>query len=101
MRRLAPKKRAGAPRRPDPLSLLERGIGHTGGYSIGSGGKRADVWSPHTARNAGLGVGPGVLYRDIAASSHGLGWEYGCRDQRSRHEGNFGHCFLHVVTEAE
>jgi hypothetical protein len=93
--------RAGRPRQPDSLSLLERGIGHTRGYSIGIGSKRADVWSPHTVRNAGLGVGPGVPCRDIAASSHGLGGEYGCRDQRRRHEGHFGHCFLHMVTEAE
>jgi hypothetical protein len=93
--------RAGRPRQPDSSSLSERAIGHARGYSIGSGGKRADVWSPYTVRNAGLSVGPGVPCRNIAASSHGLGCEYGYRDQRSRHEGHFGHCCLHMVTEAE
>jgi hypothetical protein len=93
--------RAGRTRQPDSLSVLERinsGIGHTRGYSIGIGGKRPDVWSPHTVRNAGMGLG--VPCRDIAASCHGLSCEYSCRDQRSRYEGHFGHCFLHM-TEAE
>jgi hypothetical protein len=48
-----------------------------------------------------MGLGPGVPCRDIAASSHGLSCEYSHRDQRSRYEGHFGHCFLHMVTEAE
>jgi hypothetical protein len=34
-----------------------------------------------------------VLRRDISASRHGRGCEYGCRDQRGRHEGNFAHFF--------
>jgi hypothetical protein len=48
-----------------------------------------------------MGVGGGVPRRDIAASSHGLRCEYGSRDQRGRHEGHFGHLFLHMVTEAK
>jgi hypothetical protein len=45
--------------------------------------------------------GRGVPRCDMAASSHGLSCEYGCRDQRGRHEGHFGHLFLHLVTEAK
>ena len=90
--------RAGEVCQPDSSSLLERissGIGHARGCSIGLRGKRADVWSPHTV------LGRGVPRRGIVASSHGLGCEYGCRNQRNRHEGHFGHLFLHMVAEAE
>jgi hypothetical protein len=47
-------------------------------------------------------MGPGgVPRRDIVARSHGLCGEYcGC-DQRGRHEGHFGHLFLHMMTEAK
>ena len=90
--------------KPDSSLLLERtssDIGHAGGYSIGIRGKRADVGSPHTIRNARMGLGRGVLCRDMVTSSHGLSCECGCRDQRGRHEGNFGHLFLHMVIEAK
>ena len=83
---------------PTLRGLMERisgGAGQARGYSIRIRGKRADVWSSHTV------LGRGVPRRGIVASSHGLGCEYGCRDQRSRHEGHFGHLFLHMVAEAK
>ncbi len=92
-----PRDRAGEVCQPDSLSLLEwcrSGIGHAGRYSIGIRGKRADIWSPHTVCNAWMALGRGVPCRDVAASSHGLRCEYGSRDQRRRHEGQFGHLFL-------
>jgi hypothetical protein len=64
---------------------ISSGVGQARGYSIGIRGKRADAWSPHTV------LGRGVPSRGIVASSHGLGCEYGYRDQRGRHEGHFGH----------
>jgi hypothetical protein len=48
-----------------------------------------------------MGFRRGVPRRDIVASSHGPRREYGSCDQRGRHEGHFGHLFLHVVTEAK
>jgi hypothetical protein len=48
-----------------------------------------------------MGLGRGVPCRDIVASSHSLTCEYGCGDQRGRHEGHFGHLFLHMVAEAK
>jgi hypothetical protein len=42
-----------------------------------------------------------VPWRDIAARSGGLTGVCGCRNERSRNDGHFGHCFLHMVTEAE
>jgi hypothetical protein len=80
------------------VALLERissGVGETRGYTIRIRGISADVWSPHTV------LGRGVPCRRIVASSHGLGCEYGCRDQHGRHEGHFGHLFLHMVAEAK
>jgi hypothetical protein len=72
-------------------SLLERAsIGHARRHSIRIRGKRADVWSPHTV------LGRGVSCRNIVARSHGLGCEYGCRDQCGRHEGHFGHWSLSI-----
>jgi hypothetical protein len=50
---------------------------------------------------ARMGLSRGVPRRDIVASSHGPRCEYGSCDQRGRHEGHFGHLFLHVVTEAK
>ena len=47
-----------------------------------------------------MGLSRGVPRRDIVASSHGLSCEYGCRDQRSRHD-HFGHLSLHMVAEAK
>jgi len=69
-------------------------LGMHGGRVYGSEETRR-VWSPHTV------LGLGVPYRDIAASSHGLGCEYGCRDQRGRHEGNVGHLFLDITAETK
>jgi hypothetical protein len=80
---------------PELLYVSVDGVGHARRYTVGSRGKRADVWSPHTV------LGRGVLRRDITASRNGLGCEYGCRDQRGRHEGHFGHFFLHMVPEAK
>jgi hypothetical protein len=93
------KKIIGLARSASPTlrGLLERissGVGQARGYSIRIRGKRADVWSPHTV------LGRGVPCRGIVASSHGLGCEYGCRDQRSRHD-HFGHLSLHMVAEAK
>jgi hypothetical protein len=90
--------RAGEVCRPDSRRLLERissGVAQAGGYRIRIRGKRADVWSPHAV------LGRGVSRRDIVAGRHGLGCEYGCRDQRGRHERDFGHLFLHMVAEAK
>jgi hypothetical protein len=42
-----------------------------------------------------------VPCRDIAARGGSLTAICGCRNERSRHDGHFGHCFLHMVTEAE
>ena len=89
---------------PDSPLLLERissGVRQARRYSIGIRGKRADLWSPHTVRSARMSLGRGVPCRDIVASSHGLSCKCGCSDQRGRHEGQFGHLFLHMVAEAK
>ena len=88
---------------PDCSSLLERmgGVGQARGYSIGIRGKRADVWSPHTARGTRMGLQRGLPCRDIVTSSHGLGCKYSCRDQHDRHESHFCHVYLHMVAEAK
>lgn len=74
---------------------------HAGRRSIRSRGERADVRSPHAIAGIGQRRSRGVPWRDIATGSGGLTGVCGCRDERSRHEGNFGHCFLHMVTEAK
>jgi hypothetical protein len=68
---------SGAVRR-SPLERISSNIGHAWGHRVGIRGKRADIWSPHTV------LGRGVPGCDIVASSHGLGCEYGCRDQHSQ-----------------
>jgi hypothetical protein len=80
---------------PELLYVSVDGVGHAGRYTVGIRGICADVWSPHTV------LGRGVPCRRIVASSHGLGCEYGCRDQQGRHEGHFGHLFLHTVAGAK
>jgi hypothetical protein len=42
-----------------------------------------------------------VPWRDIAARSRSLTGVCGCRNERSRDDGHFGHCLLHMVTEAK
>jgi hypothetical protein len=48
-----------------------------------------------------MNLGHGLPGRDMAARGHGLRCEYGSCDQRGRHEDDFGHLFLHMVTEAK
>ena len=91
---------------PNPTSLgpvvpvlaaeSEARIGLAGRDSVGVRGISSDVRGPHAG-----GSGRSAPRRDIAAGRHGLGREYGCRDQRSRQERHFGHVFLHMVREAK
>jgi hypothetical protein len=83
------------------MERISSGVGQARRYSIGIRGKRANVWSPHTARSARMGLGRGMPCRDVVASSHGLSCKCGCRDQRGQHEGHFRHLFLHMVAEAK
>ena len=75
---------------------------HARRRSIRSRGERADVWSPHAiACLTGQRRRRAMRWRDIAARSGSLTGVCGCRNERSRDDGHFGHCFLHMVTEAK
>jgi hypothetical protein len=75
---------------------------HARRRSIRSRGERADVWSPHAiACLTGQRRSRAVPWRDVAARSGSLTGVCGCRNERSRDGDHFGHCFLHMVTEAK
>ena len=103
-------KKTGWARRSQPVSygaawpgthLSVGGVGLARRDSVWIGGKRANVRGPHAIRNRRMRRSRGTSGRDIAAGSHSLGCEYGCRNQRGRQERHFGHVFLHMVKEAK